>query len=458
MRPPTDHPAFCRVTLLSPRRRVDVALPTDVPLAELVPLVLELIGEPRRPHTPVPWRFAGPTGGPLPPGATLEGLGVVDGELLRIGPHAPAPTPPVFDDPVDALAATAGPGGAVGARLRAAIAVGAAVLTAAVLALTPLVAAAVAAATDSTTMVLTVLLAVTGTAVCLGQAGGRGAGPAPVTAAVCAAVFAAAGGWAAVPGVPGSGQLLAAAAAAGTAAAIGQVLVRVVAPALVAIVGAAVVLVGVAVVRLWAEVPVLSLAAGAGALALGVGPLLPRVALRLAGLPRPAVPTTAEELAGDQLDQLSPAELAERADLARGFLAGLVAGAAAVVAGAAVVVAAAGSWTGPVLAGVLVAVLGLRTRGYADPAPARASLLAALVGAAGVAAVLAFGGGPVVRLVVAAATGAAALAAVFAAGRAEPITSPVSRRAVDLVEGALMAAAIPLALGVMGIYTLVRGL
>jgi len=36
---------FCRLTVLAPRRRVDVALPSDVPVAELVPMVLELVGE-----------------------------------------------------------------------------------------------------------------------------------------------------------------------------------------------------------------------------------------------------------------------------------------------------------------------------------------------------------------------------------------------------------------------------
>ena len=41
-------PAFCRLTVLAPGRRVDVALPVDVPVAELVPMVLELLGEPAR--------------------------------------------------------------------------------------------------------------------------------------------------------------------------------------------------------------------------------------------------------------------------------------------------------------------------------------------------------------------------------------------------------------------------
>ena len=53
----------------------------------------------------MPWRLTGPTGGAPAPGATLDDIGVLDGELLRLGPAAPPPPAPVFDDPVDALAA-----------------------------------------------------------------------------------------------------------------------------------------------------------------------------------------------------------------------------------------------------------------------------------------------------------------------------------------------------------------
>src|SRR3954469_19540984 len=82
---------FCRLTVLAPRRRVDVALPADVPVAELVPMVLELLGEPGRACAPRPWRLSGVVGGPLPVAATLGELGVLDGELLRLGPAMPVP-------------------------------------------------------------------------------------------------------------------------------------------------------------------------------------------------------------------------------------------------------------------------------------------------------------------------------------------------------------------------------
>ncbi|MGQ0572997.1 MAG: type VII secretion integral membrane protein EccD [Pseudonocardia sp.] len=463
----TDHPAFCRVSLLTPRTRVDVALPADVPLAELVPLVLELIGEPRRPHAPVAWRFSGATGGPLPAGVTLAALRVPDGELLRLAPHAPPPVAPVFDDPMDAVAASAGGGrGTGGPRLRAGVALSAALLAAGLVTWAP------GPAVGTVATVLAVLVAATGAGICLGRAAaaariaiggaspasGPGAGFAAAVAALCAVPLAAAAGWAAVPGPPGAGQLLVAAAAAGCAAAAGQILVRVIAPVLVAAVVAAIALVGIALLRLWLGASPTALAAGAATLALAVGPLLPRLALRLAGLPEPSVPTDADELVhDDRLDRLPPAELADRTDLARGFLAGLVTGTATVVGVAAVPVATAGGWAGPVLAGTLLVATGLRSRGFADTAPARATLVAALAGAAGVCVLLAASGGSVVRLAVAGVVGAVALAAVSLVGRTEPVASPVSRRAVDLLEGLLVAAAVPLALHVMGIYALVRG-
>jgi type VII secretion integral membrane protein EccD len=192
-------------------------------------------------------------------------------------------------------------------------------------------------------------------------------------------------------------------------------------------------------------------------LAVVAAPLLPRAAIRLAGLPRPVVPADEAELTGDD-PPLPPAELAERADLARGYLAGLV-GAAALLSGAgAVVAAAAGGWVGPTFAGVTAAVLLLRARGYADAAPARTALTVGVATAVGLAATVASPGAP--RLVACAVllVGAgAAVAALDATARGvRPELSPVVRRTVDLLEGVLVAAAVPLALAAMDLFQLVR--
>jgi len=448
-----DRP-FCRLTVLAPRHRVDVALPSDVPVAELVPMVLELVGEPGRTVAPRPWRLSGIVGGPLPAAATLGELGVLDGELLRLGPALPVPAAPVFDDPVDAVAAGAATG-TRGRRFEAAV-----VLTASVATAVLLGASGPGSAPSALLAGAGALLAITG-AGRLAQRGGdptftqalaRGVGLAGVA-------LAAAAGWAAVPDPPGPVPLMAAALAAGIAAAATQLLLRVVAPALVAAGAVAVVCAGAVIAVRLGATPVAA-ATGVAALALVAAPLLPRAAIRLAGLPRPVVPADETELTDDDEPLLPPAELAERADLARGYLAGLVGAAAVLAASGALIAASAGGWAGPGFAGVTAVVLLLRARGYADVAPARTGLAAGTAVAIGLAAAVGGPGSPwglvaCAVLLVGAGAGIAALAAAERGTR--PELSPVLRRTVDLVEGVFAAAAVPLALAAMDLFALVRG-
>jgi type VII secretion integral membrane protein EccD len=272
--------------------------------------------------------------------------------------------------------------------------------------------------------------------------------------------FAAAAGWAALPASSAAAQLLLATAAAGVTAAVAQIALRVVAPALVAVAVAAVPvgLGAVAVLRL--GVPPTAVAAGAAALALVVGPLLPRAALRLSGLPRPVVPADGAELvdADDGPDLLPPDEIAERSALARGYLAGLVGGCATVAVAAALPAAAAGGWSGPALACVIVVVLALRARSFADPVPARTLLACAVAGLVGLAVLVVARPEPQARFLAVGVLLGVTLLGVAAVGRSRPGGSPVSRRAVDLLDGLLVAAAVPLALTAMDLFRLVRGL
>ncbi|MHA6624544.1 type VII secretion integral membrane protein EccD [Pseudonocardia sichuanensis] len=459
MRSAAQETQYCRLTVLAPRARVDVALPVDVPVAELVPMLLELVGEPVFGLRPEPWRLSGAVGGPLPPGATLAQLGVPDGELLRLAPDAPPPPPPVFDDPVDALAATAGAAGGPDRRFGAAAVVVVAAVAAALLATGPadgaVLRAAVAAAAAGTAVLLAARLARRSL---LAPAAGAHPRLAARTAAFAAVPFAAAAGWAALPGVPPAGPLLLATAAAGVVAAVAQVALRVVAPALVAVVVAAVP-VGLGAVAVLRAAPPSAVAAAVGALMVVVGPLLPRAALRLSGLPRPVVPADGSELAdADAPDLLPPEEFAERSDLARGYLAGLVGGCAAVAAAAALLAAHGGGWAGPALAGVVIVVLALRARGFADAAPSRTLLGGAVTGLAGLAGLALTRPEPHARAVAVGVLLAVVLTGVLAVARRRPAGSPVSRRAVDLLDGLLAAAAVPLALAAMDLFRLVRGL
>jgi type VII secretion integral membrane protein EccD len=292
--------------------------------------------------------------------------------------------------------------------------------------------------------------------------------------AYCALPLAAAAGWAALPGPPGWAPLLLAAVACGFAAALGQIGVRAPAPVLIAtvVVAAAVATAVVVGQRFGVAVPALS-AAGA-ALALSAGPLLPRLVLRSAGLPRPVVPTEASELtaADGGPDLLPPAELAGRARSARAQLTGLTGGFAVLAAAAAPAAATAHAWAGPALAAVAVVVLLLRTRGMVDAGAVRVHLAAGLTAGVVLVGLLASASGTVgrlccaVALLGAAAVGVAALGtaagprvttAAAPPGAARP-ASPVVRRALDVTEGVLTALAVPLALAAAGVFAVVRAL
>ncbi len=447
---------YCRLTVFAPRTTVDVALPADVPVAELVPMVLDLVGEPVFGVRPVPWRLVGAAGAPLPPGASLAELGMPDGELLRLAPDAPPPPPPVFDDPVDALASGAGGAAPDDRRFAAAAVLLVAGVGAALLA---------GGSPDTAALRAVVATLAAGIAVALAARSARVdqgtyTALAGRTAALAAVPFAAAAGWAALPGSSVAAQLLLATAAAGTAAAAAQIALRVVAPTLVAVVVAAVPvgLGAVAVLRFGS--PPASVAAAVAALAVAAGPLLPRVALRLAGLPRPVVPADGSELvdADRGPDILPPDEFAERSDLARGYLAGLAGGCAVVAVTGALPAAAAGGWAGPALACVVVAVLALRARGFADPAPARTLLGCAVVGVAGLAVLTVGRPEPLPRLIAVGVLIVVTGLGLLALDRDTPAGSPVSRRAIDLLDGVLVAAAVPLAFAAMDLFRLVRGL
>ena len=463
MQPPPA-PTYARVTLLVTGRRIDVALPVDVTLAELVPMVLELARLPGGGQPPVPWRISGVTGGPLPPDATLDELGVLHGDLLRLGPDTPPPPPPVFDDAVDALAAVAATGDPRDPHRTTVIAVPCVVLAAAAL--------LGIGSKDPITGSLaptTILLAALGAAGALVAAavltrvpGGTSAEArrraAAKVAAHSAVPLATVAGWSALPGPPGPARLLVAAAAGGAAAALGQVAVRLVVPALVAAMVLATLVAATTAAGLWSPLGVSALAALAGAVALCTGPVVPRVAVRLGGLSRPVVPVdTAGLVAADTgPDLLSPAELSDRAARARGHLAGLCGG-CAVAAAVAAPVAAQSGWAGRTFAAVVVAALLLRGRGFADPGLAAVHLAAGVM--AGVALV-----GVVTRAADAAGQllGALVLLLAAAAGTAAlaraPAASPVARRAVDLLDGVLTATAVPLALAAAGVFTLLRAL
>jgi ESX secretion system protein EccD len=110
----TGHPApaapssggtgFCRVTVVAPDGRVDVALPEDIPVADLYPEILRLSGQSPAQGAPVGYHLVRRDGTVLDSARSLAAQRILDGELLSLRPFAESLPPAVFDDVSDAVA------------------------------------------------------------------------------------------------------------------------------------------------------------------------------------------------------------------------------------------------------------------------------------------------------------------------------------------------------------------
>jgi type VII secretion integral membrane protein EccD len=97
---------LARVTIAGPHRRVDLALPDQIPLAELLPDLLRHAGESLADEGERHggWLLRRPDGAALLGGRPLRAQGIRDGEILHLTPartHWPAPE---YDDVVEVIA------------------------------------------------------------------------------------------------------------------------------------------------------------------------------------------------------------------------------------------------------------------------------------------------------------------------------------------------------------------
>ncbi|WP_175409975.1 type VII secretion integral membrane protein EccD [Streptomyces sp. TRM64462] len=95
---------FCRVTVVAPDGRVDVALPEDIPVADLYPEILRLSGQSPVEGAPVGYHLVRRDGTVLDAARSLGAQRILDGELLSLRPFAESLPPAVFDDVADAVA------------------------------------------------------------------------------------------------------------------------------------------------------------------------------------------------------------------------------------------------------------------------------------------------------------------------------------------------------------------
>ncbi|MGW7576438.1 EsaB/YukD family protein [Streptomyces sp. NPDC054765] len=74
----------CRVTVVGERKRVDLALPAQAPIAQYIPELTRLCDQPDSEVLPAAWSLALPGNRPFAPGGSLDAAGVVDGAVLYL--------------------------------------------------------------------------------------------------------------------------------------------------------------------------------------------------------------------------------------------------------------------------------------------------------------------------------------------------------------------------------------
>ncbi len=455
--------------MVAPRTRIDVALPSDVAVADLLPMVLKMAGEatPDGGSRHGGWCLAKLGDTAIDPGRTLGWLGVVDGDLLQLRRRSENPPPPLFDDVVEAIAAAAPdsyrPWTERSARTLGMVAGGLALLAGAI--------ALLLAGPGLGTVLLASIGAVAVLAAGAVIARVYGETTTGVLVAAASPPLGLVSGLYVVPSSVGDGNPLLALGAANLL--LGCTLALVPAVASIMVVGsgitpfvafataAALGTLASLVATLMDDPPEAGIAAGTAAAALGAISVLPRLTIQLARLPLPQVPGSAEDLREDTSFP-DYAAIERRAGLAHEFMTGMIIGSGAVAAiGAVWAAATAENAFGPALGAAVAAVLLLRARSYANGSQAIALLISGMITAAGLLVtgmVAAEQFAWLLLLVFCSLLVLAALALVLGVVFPRRRFSPVMRRSVDVAEAILIAAVLPLALGVMDLYDKFRAL
>jgi len=482
---------LARVTVSSPQRRVDVALPETVALAELLPELLshagEALADAGEQHGG--WLLRRADGRVLALRTSLAAQGVRDGEVLHLVP-ARADWPELeYDDVVEAIAAgarrqgvgwsgpatrvaglgTAGVALATGlaAVLRAgppwpvpaAVALGTAavLLVAGVLAARAYGAAGVGATLAGYALPYAFaggLLLLAGSARPAGPGGAAGSGgPVPAGSAV-SAVF-------------GAPQLLVGSVALVLAALLGAMAAGAELRVFVAGVSAGAVGAVGALVALWSDAsgasgPAVAAAVVLTLLVVGVAGV-PLLAIRLGRLPVPAVATPADLADSGRGLPAQPDRAQVFAAVAQAdeMLTGMLLGLAVCGAAAGAVLAFSAGFAGRLLVAVAAVAFLLRARLFVTVRQRLPLLGLGVFGLAALAGSAAFGARPAgypAAALVALLVVAALVVAVAGTRYAVRAPSPYLGRAADLLDAVCVVAVLPIACAVLGLYSLVSRL
>jgi type VII secretion integral membrane protein EccD len=454
---------LCRVTVVAPRTRMDLALPTDTPLSDLLPTLLRYAGE--NPDDPAflrgGWVLQRLGESAFDPSLRLSGLGVRDGDVLHLRHRETAIPEFAFDDVADAIAvatrerrAAWQPSDARSSALAVAAAfflLGAGVV---------LQSGPPWVLPSIVTLVASVIMVGTGAAM------SRAFGQATVGALVGAfgVGYAGVGGFVALGGQVGidsfgAAQMLLASGLIllmSTIAAIGIVaswdgFFGAATVALVGVLTSAAVLISDA-----AAVPAAGMAV---TVALAAVPFLPTLCARLAQLPLPQLPTSAEELRR-QTDILPGPTVLQQAITADKLVAAMVAASTFICVAGGVFLSRAEGVFGPALTGVAGLAMFLRSRHFRGRTHRRWLLAGGVACAALVAFRLASDGDALLVLLAGGLPGlllAGGLGAwaVSIPGRR---LSPYWARAADLFEVFVLLSVVPLAMGAVGVYSSILAL
>jgi len=451
-----------RVTVVTPTTRVDVALPTESAIAEIVPQLTHLAG--LSVHDPT-----GQAGGwllgrlghvPFEPARTVGACRILDGELLYLTPRSEQLPEAAFDDMIEAVADAADSvlGLWRGSTTRTASLAVAVVAMVGALALLVQSGASTVAVALFCAMASATLMTTGGL---VARAVGEGSTGAVLT--LLALPYAATGALLLGGGAPwstwldGTALLLACAvllfAAVAGALACGRAFGWFVGVATGAAIGLAALLGAV-----WTGASPAAVAAVTAAVLVAARPLMPMLALRLGQIRLPGVPANAEEFTVDR-PSTKVAEVAPATARTAASLTALHAAVAVVLRVCMLVLLRADDRWATAMTAVLTVTSVLRVRSPLRSRDQRLLLLVVgVLGTTGMLTRIALDLDMTGRIVVAAAVLAAAAVAVDFAVRAPGRSaSPYWGRFYDIVEFLTLASILPLTAQLTNLFAMVRG-
>lgn len=453
---------LCRLTVMTTSTRVDLAVPLDLTVAEVMTSLLRTLGPDVADQGAEAGGFVLQRTGesPLDPSLTLRAGQIGDGDVLHLRMRAAQLPEVAYDDVLDAVST-----GVLTRSVRwsaahtAKACIWAAAVAISFVLLSCLLTGPSWAAPAAISGGMAVLLL--GAAITLDRA--YELPGAALTAAGFSAACAFGAGAMVVGGdhsVWGFGvtQLMPAAAAAVLLSLGALVTLSRGVPGFTAVVAAGILTAIGAGAAGFGDLDVQATAAFTAGIALLVSPLIPMASFKLSRLALPIVPTGVADLRADgaNVDGSKVLRQAVRADQ---FMTGLVVALAVMLGGAAVVLAVDGT-TERVLAAVLGGIALLRARLFTGRSQRMAVLVAAGTAGVAVATGLALDSDPLMRML-SVAIPVALLALILLSlvvvlpGRRY---APPSGRAADIFESLLVLCVLPLILGIIGVYAAVRDL